>query len=150
MRIFPSRRLIWVLKVKAGGDQRGGWSPGSHSCCRAPWGRWRWLGAEVLPAPYTTFESLLPWCFIHDSALPVVLILHLCHWPCIMGLPWWLSWQRIHMQCRRCWFDPWLGTIPWRRKWQCTPVFFPGKSHGQRSLEGYNPQGRKSQIWLSD
>ena len=33
--------------------------------------------------------------------------------------------------------------IPWRRKWQPTPVFLPGKSHGQRSLEGYSPWGHK-------
>ena len=31
-------------------------------------------------------------------------------------------------------FDPWVRKIPWRRKWQLTPVFLPGKSHGQRSL----------------
>ena len=30
----------------------------------------------------------------------------------------------------------WVGKIPWRRKWQPTPVFLPGKSHGQRSLAG--------------
>ena len=40
-------------------------------------------------------------------------------------------------------FDPWVGKIPWRRKWQPTPVFLPGKSHGQRSLVGYSPGGRK-------
>ena len=39
---------------------------------------------------------------------------------------------------------------PWRRKWQPTPVFLPGESHGQRSLVGYSPWGRKSQTWLSD
>ena len=33
--------------------------------------------------------------------------------------------------------------IPWSRQWQPTPVFFPGESHGQRSLEGYSPQGSK-------
>ena len=33
--------------------------------------------------------------------------------------------------------------LPWRRKWQPTPVFLPGKSHGQRSLVGYTPPGRK-------
>ena len=38
---------------------------------------------------------------------------------------------------------------PWRRKWQPTPVFLPGKSHGQRSVVGYNPLGSKSQIQLS-
>jgi len=36
-----------------------------------------------------------------------------------------------------------FGKIPWRRKWQLTPVFFPGKSHGERSLEGYSPWGSK-------
>ena len=35
---------------------------------------------------------------------------------------------------RRCWFDLWAGKIPWRKKWQPTPVFLPGESHGQRSL----------------
>ena len=44
---------------------------------------------------------------------------------------------------RRCSFDPWVRKIPWRRKWQPTPVFLPGKSYGQRSLEGYSPWGRK-------
>ena len=33
--------------------------------------------------------------------------------------------------------DPWVGNIPWRRNWQCTPVFLPGEFHGQRSLVGY-------------
>ena len=36
--------------------------------------------------------------------------------------------------CRRYRFDPWVGKIPWRRKWQPTPVFLPGEFHGQRSL----------------
>ena len=33
--------------------------------------------------------------------------------------------------------DPWVGKIPWRKAWQPTPVFLPGKSHGQRSLAGF-------------
>ena len=33
--------------------------------------------------------------------------------------------------------------IPWRRKWQPTPIFLPGESHGQRSLMGYSPRGPK-------
>ena len=36
-------------------------------------------------------------------------------------------------------FDTWVRKIPWRRKWQPTPVFLPRKSHGQRSLVGYGP-----------
>ena len=41
-------------------------------------------------------------------------------------------------------------TCPWRRKWQPTPVFWPGKSQGQRNLVGYSPWGRKEWTWLSD
>ena len=40
-------------------------------------------------------------------------------------------------------FDPWDRKKPWRREWFLTPVFLPGESHGQRSLEGYSPWGRK-------
>ena len=39
-------------------------------------------------------------------------------------------------------FYPWVGKIPWRRAWQPIPIFLPGKSHEQRSLAGYSPQGR--------
>ena len=42
-------------------------------------------------------------------------------------------------QCRRCKrqeFDPWVRKIPWKRKWQPTPVFLPGESHGQKILAG--------------
>ena len=44
-----------------------------------------------------------------------------------------------HLQCRRPWFDSWIGKIPWRREWQPTPVFLPGEFHGQRSLASYHP-----------
>ena len=40
----------------------------------------------------------------------------------------------------------WVRKIPWRRKWQTTPVFLPGESHGQRSLAGYSPRGRKESV----
>ena len=45
-------------------------------------------------------------------------------------------WSRRH---RRWGFNPWVGKIPWSRKWQTTPVFLPGKTHEQRSLVGYSP-----------
>ena len=35
--------------------------------------------------------------------------------------------------------DPWVGKIPWNRKWQPTPVFLPGESHGQGNLAGCGP-----------
>ena len=53
---------------------------------------------------------------------------------------------------RRRRFDPWVGKSPWRKKWQPTPVFFPEKSHGQRSLAAYSPWGHKeldTTEWLS-
>ena len=50
----------------------------------------------------------------------------------------WLSGNESACHCRRRWFDPWVGMIPWRRKWQPAPVFLPGKSNGQRSPAGYS------------
>ena len=41
---------------------------------------------------------------------------------------------------------PGSGKIPWRRKWQPTPIFLPGESHGQRNLVDYSPQGRKELV----
>ena len=35
-----------------------------------------------------------------------------------VGLPWWLSGKESACHCRRHTFGPWVGTIPWRRKWQ--------------------------------
>ena len=50
---------------------------------------------------------------------------------------------KVCLQCRRPRFNPLVGKIPWRRKWQPTPVLLPGKSYGWRSLVGYSPWGRK-------
>ena len=72
------------------------------------------------------------------------------------GLPLWLSGKESICQCRKRGFDPWVGKIRWRKKWQPTPAFLPGESHGQRSLAGYSPwrckRGRhdlatKQQFW---
>ena len=54
-----------------------------------------------------------------------------------VGLPRWLSSKEFACQYRRCWFDPWVEKIPWKSKWQPTPVFLPGESHGQ-SVVGYS------------
>ena len=56
---------------------------------------------------------------------------------------WWLSSKEAACQRRRHRFDPWVGKISWRRKWQHTPVFLPGKSREQRSLAGCSPRGHK-------
>ena len=60
-------------------------------------------------------------------------------------LPRWLSGKESACQCRRCKrcrFNPWVGKIPWRKKWHPTPVFLPGKFYGQRSLTVYSPWDR--------
>ena len=58
-------------------------------------------------------------------------------------LAWWLRGKSVCLQCGKPGFSPWVGKIPWRRKWQPTPVFLPGESHGQRSLVGYTSRGCK-------
>ena len=58
------------------------------------------------------------------------------------------QWERIRLQCSRHRFDTWVERIPCRRAWQPTPVFLQGKSHGQRSLEGYVYGVAKSWTWL--
>jgi len=53
-----------------------------------------------------------------------------------MGLPWWLRWQRICVQCVRPGFNLWAGKIPWRIAWQPTPVFLPGESPWTEEPDG--------------
>ena len=64
-------------------------------------------------------------------------------WTITLGLPRWLSGEEFSCQCRRFRFNPWVMKIPWRRKWQPTPVYLPGKSLGQRSLASYSPWDHK-------
>ena len=46
-----------------------------------------------------------------------------------------------HLQCRRCGSS--YGKTPWRKKWQPTPIFLPGKPHGQKNLAGSSPWSHK-------
>ena len=62
-----------------------------------------------------------------------------------LGFPGSSSGKEPACQCRRhkgSRFDPWVGNMPWRRKWQPTPVSSPGESHGWRSLESRSRRGR--------
>ena len=61
----------------------------------------------------------------------------------IYGLSMWFSGEESTCQCRSLGFDPWVGKVPWRRKWQPTSVFLLGESHGQRNLAGCSPRGCK-------
>ena len=58
-----------------------------------------------------------------------------------LGFPGVTQYKEYACQCRRHGFSPWVRKIPWRRKWQPTPVFLPGEFHGQKSLAGYSPWG---------
>ena len=64
----------------------------------------------------------------------------------LWGFPGGASGKEPTCSCRRLkrlGFDPWVEKIPWSMKWQSTPVFLLGKPHGQRSLAGNSPWGRK-------
>ena len=63
-----------------------------------------------------------------------------------MDFPVGASGKEPTCQCtrhKRCGLDPWVGKMPWRRKWQPTAVFLPGNSHGQRNLTSFSPWGHK-------
>ena len=55
----------------------------------------------------------------------------------MMGFPGGSDSKKICLQWRRPRFSPWVGKIPWRRKWQSTPVFLPGEFLGWRRLAGW-------------
>ena len=57
----------------------------------------------------------------------------------VTGFPWWLSGKESTCQAEEAGLVPVLGKIPWRRKWQLTPVFLPEKFYGQSNLVGYTP-----------
>ena len=69
---------------------------------------------------------------LHKAGKAITSLLKIYYW-----LSRRLTGKRSACQCRRRGLDPWVGKTPWRRPWQPTPVFLPGKSHGQRSLAGY-------------
>ena len=73
----------------------------------------------------------LPWSFGLEQWRDYV-----CYIP--KGFPGGSVGKKIHLQCRKCRFNPWVGKIPWRRAWLPNLVFWPGESHGKRSLVGYS------------
>ena len=129
-----------------------GWR--SLVCC-SPWGRWgsdttERLHFHALEKKMAPHSSVLAWR-IPGMGEPGGLLPMGSHrvghdWSdlaiaaawCNLGLPWWLSWQRIHLQGGRPGFDPWVGKIHWRRESLPIPVFGPGKFHGLYSPLGHN------------
>ena len=108
----------------------------------------RFLGMEdSLEESVATHSSILVWRISMDSR---------AWWSAVHGVTksrtwlsdqqcmhWWLSGKESGSQCRRYRFDPWIQKIPWRRKWQPTPVLLPRQFHGQSSLMGCSPWGRQ-------
>ena len=97
------------------------------------------------------FEAVSPFWdlnsgeLVHRSSLLQSLVMSILVWNIIIGASWWLNGRESVCQCRRLRrhrFDLCIGKIPWRRKWQPTPLLFPGKSQGQKSLLGYSPWSR--------
>ena len=89
------------------------------------------LSASLVPAgtpPLSSDSTLLE----EPNSLPL---------QSVQNFPGSVNGKEPACQCRRHRFDPWIRKIPWRRKWQSTPVFLPGESHGQRGLVG--PWGLK-------
>ena len=92
--------------------------------------------------PGSKVSSRSPWLIAVSLWSIFNLLSHFIGLPFI-GLSWWIRWQSLCLQCGRPMFDPWVGKIPWRRKWRPTPVILPGESHGWGSLVGYSPWDRK-------
>ena len=138
------------LSDLAGGGQRGsspGWctSPREPACVSLPTAEVRgcvlWLeidhGGAFTPrkSASSTNQCSVP------PALPSVLA--------SLASTGGSSGKEPACRCRRpkrCRFDPWVGTIHWRRAWQPTPVFLPGRSQAQRSLVGYSPLGHRELV----
>ena len=81
-------------------------------------------------------------CFVELLIIIVTLVVSIHH----MGFLGGAGGKEPSCHCRkhkRHGFSPWVEKVCWRRAWQPTPVFLLGKSHGQRSLEGYSPLYRK-------
>ena len=74
------------------------------------------------------------------------------HYWCMRGFPGGTSGKEPTCQCRKheTWVRSWVRKSPWRRKWQPTPVFLPGESHGLRSLAGYSSWGHRDGYDWSD
>ena len=113
---------------------------------RRPWWRQDWVGTGRLSCREALRTSVNVNCewrcelsfWILLNAPYIVLLSILEHFPggSVVKKIFFACQPRRHRRCR---FDPWVGKILWRRAWQPTPVFWPGESHGERSLVVYRP-----------
>ena len=124
------------LGAEGEGDDRG-WDGWMASLTWQAWvwvnsGSWWWTGSTgVLQSWGCKKSDMTEWLNWTDEA---------------GGLLRWSRGEESTCQFRRrrrLGFNPWVGKILWRRKWQSTSVFLPGAFHGQRSLADYSPRGCK-------
>ena len=138
--IHQARILEWVaISFSRGSSQPRDWTRVS---CIADKRFTIWVTREAL-SNLNWYLNILLYIF-----LTFVLVLMLLYSTRGVYGAWKIKRKQIPMykhllQCRRPGFNPWVGKIPWRRKWQPTPVLLPGKFHGLRSLVGYSPWGHK-------
>ena len=86
------------------------------------------LGGHFSYFPFCLLWILLTWTLVFFSGHMHSFIFFLTLYIRIYGLPLRLSGKESACQCKRHGFDPWVRKIPWRRKWQPTPLFLPGFS----------------------
>ena len=84
-----------------------------------------YFGGEGGDGDGQEYHSLFQEIFLSQGSNPD---LPHCRWKALL--------PELPGKSRGCSFDPWMGKIPWKRKWQPAPVLLPRKSHGQRSLAG--------------
>ena len=90
---------------------------------------------DGIPRPYTGTQECVSYLLNCHSSRSCLFLWSHC------GFPRWL--KRIRLPIQETKVRSLIWKIPWRRKWQPTPVFLSGESHGQRSLAGYSPWGHK-------
>ena len=101
--------------------------------------------ALILYSEYSLFSNTFRFNLLirfveHFLSLEMALLVMLYY---SVGLSPWLRSRESTCHCKGYALNPWIRDIPWRRKFQPSLVFLPGKSHGQRSLVGYSPWGHK-------
>ena len=107
-----------------------------------PTGRsWEWGGEENLPGRKDTNSNCQELTTDYMSDLVLKALRALSHALCILSRVAQMVNNLPAMQETQV--HPCIRKILWRREWQSTPVFFPGESHGQRSLVGHSPGGCK-------
>ena len=108
----------------------------------------------ILQARKENCYNLFPLLLIVHSHPWLPLRISNCFTACVYntkGLPTWLSGKESTCHCRRCQFDPWVRKMPWRRKWQPTPVFLPEVSPWTEKPGGLYPMGsqRAGHDWVT-